>query len=373
MAEEKEQDRSEEATPFKLREARNQGQVAKSVELTTWIIMLAAAAAVYVFGRKLVAGDLQLSEALFSQAGHIVLSNHIAVQLFAKTALHILSTLWFLVALIVACALLGNFMQVGPVFSMQPLKPDFKRLNPVTGFKKLFNKRIIYELAKTLFKIALVCVIVWLFIRSRFDPLLALLNTDIQAQPAIVLRHVLALAFWLLGGFAAVALFDFGYSKWEFRRNMRMSRREMRDENKRREGDPKIKQRIRELQREAVTRGASVSRIPDADVVITNPTHLSVAVQYRPGSMAAPIVIAKGAGDMALRMRIKARQHDVPLVENRTVARKLFERVRIDEPIVPETYAAVAKILTQIQRNRAAASGRGDETLHTNDLPTHSR
>lgn len=361
MAEEKEQDRSEEATPFKLREARNQGQVAKSVELTAWVILLATTAFVYIFGHELVAGNLRLSEALFSQSAHIALSGHSAVRLFASTSMHILATLWLLIALIIVCALLANFVQVGPVFSWQPMKPDFKRINPATGFKRLFNKRIIYELLKTLFKIALVSTIIAIFIRQHFNTLLGLLFTDIQAHPAIILHEILTLAFWLLGGFAAVAVFDLGFSKWEFSRNMRMSRREMRDENKRREGDPKIKQRLRELQREAATRGASVSRVPEADVLITNPTHLSIAIQYRAGEMAAPIVLAKGAGDMALRMRIKARQHQIPLVENKALARKLFERVRIDEPIIPETYGAVARILTQVRRNAAPLTATADD------------
>jgi flagellar biosynthesis protein FlhB len=354
MAEEKEQDRTEQATPFKLREARKQGQVAKSVELTAWVILLMTTAFIYIFGRKLIASDLRLSEALFSQSGHILLSGHNTLRLFSAATFHILSTFWFLIALIIGFALLANFIQTGPVFSWQPLKPDFKRINPVTGFKKLFNKRIIYELGKTLFKIALVCLIIGLFIDRQINTLMGLLYTDIQAHPAEILHQILMLAFWLLGGLASVAIFDFAFTKWEFSRNMRMSRREMRDEVKRREGDPKIKQKIRELQREAATRGASVSRIPDADVLITNPTHLSIAVLYKQGEMAAPIVIAKGAGEMALRMRIKARQHRVPLVENKALACKLFERVRIDEPIIPEVYASVAKILTQIYRTRAA-------------------
>lgn len=349
---EKEQDRTEQATPFKLREARNQGQVAKSVELTAWVIMLATTAFVYTFGGQLIGDDLQLSRALLSQAGNISLSGQNTIRLFTATSLHILGTFAFLILLILAFAVLANFIQTGPVFSFHPMKPDFQRINPVTGFKKIFNKRIIFELMKTGCKIGLVCLIIVLFIRKEFDQLLGLLYTDIQAYPAKILHEVLTLAFWLLGGLAAVALFDFGFTKWEFGSNMRMSRREMRDESKRRDGDPKIKARIRELQREAATRGASMSRIPDADVIITNPTHLSVAIQYKQGQMAAPIVIAKGAGDMALRMRLKAKQHHVPLIENKPLARKLFERVRIDEPIIPDTYAQVAKILTQIYKTR---------------------
>ena len=351
-ADEKEQDRSERATPFKLREARNQGQVVKSVELTAWVIMLAATAYIFVFGDQLISADLKLSRALFGQSGHIHLSGHNTLHLYTATSMHVLSTFWFLIALIIGVALVVNFIQTGPVFSWEPLKPDFSRINPVTGFKKLFNRRILFELLKTLLKIGLIGFAISVFIRRRFDLLISLLYTDIQVQPALISATVLELAFWLLGALAVIALFDVGFTRWEFNKNMRMSRREIRDEAKRREGDPKIKARIRELQRETATRSASMNRIPDADVLITNPTHLSIAIQYRQGKMAAPIVIAKGAGDLALRMRLKAAQHRVPLIENKPLARKLFERVNIDEPIIPEVYAQVARILTQIYRTQ---------------------
>jgi flagellar biosynthetic protein FlhB len=354
-----EQDRSEKATPFKLREARKQGQVAKSVELTGTALMLSAAAFVYLFGGQLIDNALQLSAAIFSQAGNIHLSGHNALHLFTATSLQLLSAFWFLIALLIGGAIVVTFMQTGPVLSAQPLKPDFKRLNPVTGFKRIFGRRIVFEVSKTSLKIGLASLIIAMFLQHRFLQLLGLLATDIHMQPARLLHEVLSLAFWLLGLLAAIALLDFIYVKWDFNRNMRMSRREIREEVKKREGDPKIKARIRELQREAVSRSASLSRVPDADALITNPTHLSVAVQYRQGQMMAPIVIAKGAGELALKMRIKAAQHRVPLIESKALARKLFERVNIDEPIIPETYAQVARILTAVYNRRAAAGTAG--------------
>jgi flagellar biosynthesis protein FlhB len=348
---EKEQDRSEQATPFKLREARKRGQVAKSLELTAWAIMLAAAAFVYTFGTQLIRGELALAGALFSQSGAIHLSVHSTLSLFGQTTLHLLSTFMFFVLVIVGMGLLMNFFQTGPIFSWTPLKPDFSRINPATGFKKLFNLRIVYELCKSLVKVALLSAIVWWFFQSQFGALLALLQMDISVHPAAILRAALQLTFWLLAGMAAIALFDFGFVRWEFGKNMRMSRRELKEEVKRREGDPQVKAKIRELQREAAARGASLQRVPEADVVITNPTHISIAVRYARGEMPAPVVIAKGAGELALKMRLLARQCQVPLVENRPLARTLFARVKIDQPIVPETYSQVAQILTGIYKN----------------------
>ena len=351
----REQDLTEQATPFKLREARKRGQVAKSMEFTGWMLLVAAAAFACVFGPRLLKGELELGQALFSQAGHINLDPHSATRLFAATLLHLLANFWFLIAVLLGAGLFANFIQVGPVFSWTPLKPDFNRINPAAGFKKLFNKRILFELAKTLLKITAAAIIVGTYINRELAHLLSLLQTDVEAQLPRLMAAILKLASWLLAAWALLALLDFAFIKWEFGRNMRMSRREVRDEVKTREGDPKIKSKIRELQREAATRGASIGRIAEADVLITNPTHLSVAIQYRRGAMPAPVVIAKGAGDMALRMRVKARQCRVPIIENKALARTLFKRVRIDETIVPETYAQVARILTQIYRARGAA------------------
>lgn len=345
---EQEQDRSEQATPSKLKEARQRGQVAKSIELGGWAVLLAATVAVYLWGTKLIRGELNLSSALLGQAGHIALSQHNALHLFNSTVFHLLGAFAFFMAAILLVGLLVNFIQVGPVFSFTPLKPDFNRLNPVTGFKKLFNVRIVFELIKTLLKLTAISAVAWFFFKKKFLAMMALAQTDIGAHPAVVLRCAIELSFWLLTALAAIALMDFIFMKREYAKNMRMSRREIRDEIKRREGDPKVKARIRELQREAMARGASLNRIPQADVVITNPTHLSVAIRYERGSMPAPIVIAKGAGELAMQMRQRALQCHVPLVEQKTLARKLFRKVRIDQPILPETYAEVAQILTGV-------------------------
>jgi len=350
---EKEQDRSEQATPSKLREARERGQVVKSVELSGWAIMLGATLAVYLWGAQLIHGELGLAAALLSQVGHVPLSLHNAVRLFGETAIYLIGTFAFFMATVWGVGLLINFFQVGPVFSFTPLKADFNRLNPVTGFKKLFNIRIVFELIKTLLKLGAVTMVVWIFISGELASLMGLLQMGVSAQPVAVLGKAFKLSFWLLAVLAAIALIDLIFTKSEYARNMRMSRREIRDEVKRREGDPKVKAKIRELQREAASRGASLSRIPQADVVITNPTHLSVAIRYERGVMPAPVVIAKGAGELAMQMRAKARQCRIPLVEQKALARKLFQRVSIDQPILPETYAQVAQILTGLYARNA--------------------
>jgi flagellar biosynthetic protein FlhB len=350
---EQEQDRTEAATPFKLREARSRGQVAKSLELTSWLTLAMAVTVGWMMLDRLVYGELSLSRALFDQAGHVQLSRRAVEGLFAAGLWHLLGTFGMFTALIVAAGLLGNFMQIGPVFSWHPLKPDFTRLNPATGFKRIFNARLVYESLKTVIKLALVSATLYMLVRSAMPALAALWSTPVQALPRVISREMLYIAIGILGVLGGIAAVDIGFVKWDFAKRMRMSRRELREEIKRRDGDPKIKAKIRELQREAARRGATLRRVPEADVLITNPTHLSVALKYRRGTDPAPLVIAKGSGELAARMRHMAAKHRVPIIENRPVAQALFRGVPLQGAILPETYPAVARILLWAYRQRS--------------------
>jgi flagellar biosynthesis protein FlhB len=353
-ANEQEHDRTEPATPFKLREARRRGQVARSLELTSWLTLCVAVALGWMMLDKLVSGQLSLSRALFDQSGHIDLTRRAVESLFAAGLWHLLATFGMFAGLIVATGLIANFMQVGPVFSWHPLKPDFTRLNPAAGFKRLFNARLLYESFKTVVKLALVAAVLYALLRRELPSLAALEMLPVQALPRVMSRELLHVALGILCVLGALAAFDLGFVKWDFARRMRMSRRELREEIKRRDGDPKIKAKIRELQREAARRGAALRRVPDADVLVTNPTHLSVALRYRRGTDPAPIVIAKGSGELAMRMRQMAARHRVPTIENRPVAQALFRGVGLQGAILPETYPAVARILLWAYRQRGA-------------------
>lgn len=352
-ANEQEQDRSEPATAFKLREARNRGQVAKSMEFTSWLMLAAAVALTWIAIDRLTAGELHLSRALFDQAGQVQLSRRAAQGLFAGTFLHLLAVFGMWLALVVLAGLIGNFAQVGPVFSWHPLKPDFNRINPAAGFKRVFNARLLYEAGKTIVKLALLTAVLYFFMRRSWPAFASLAMIDVHGYPSILSRQFLSLAMSVLAVLGLIAAVDLGFVKWDYAKRMRMSRREVREEVKRRDGDPKIKAKIRELQREAARRGASLRRVPDADVLIANPTHLSVALRYRRGADSAPLVIAKGSGEMALHMRRMAVRHRVPVVENRPLAQTLFRKVSLESPILPETFPAVARILLWAYRQRS--------------------
>jgi flagellar biosynthetic protein FlhB len=324
------------------------------MELASWCTMAAAVVFGWMMLSDVVRGELNLSRALFDQAGATPLTIRSAQTLLAAISWHLLGVFGLFVALIIGVGVLANFAQTGPVLTTHPLKPDFTRLNPVAGFKRVFNSRMLYETAKTLIKVALLVAVVYVSLRNAIPALMSLQMMDIHAHPLWLAKQVLRLALAVLGMLAFIAIVDLAFVKWDFAKRMRMSRREVREEVKRRDGDPKVKAKIRELQREAARRGASLKRVPEADVLITNPTHLSIAVKYERGKAPAPRVIAKGSGDMAMRMREKARQHGVPIIENRAVAQLLFRNSPLDAFVPPETYPAVARLLKWAYRQRTA-------------------
>ena len=348
MAENQDQDRSEKATPFKLREAKRKGQVAKSLEVNSWLVMFIGLVIVYVAGKSMIMKQANLSRAIFTQAGSVDLVGTHSITLFISLVRSLAETFWPLFAGLMVISILANIAQTGPVFSFFPIKPDIKRLNPISGFKRVFSKKTLFDAVKTVIKLVIFSVVIYLVLSASVSATLSLLDTSPKVYFAFLLDSGTSIALKLLLVFLFIALLDLIYSRWDFAKKMRMSRRDLKEEVKRREGDPQIKSKIRELQREAAKRSGSLSRVPDADVLITNPTHFAVALRYERGVSPAPQVIAKGAGELAFKMRVTARKHSIPVVENKKLARKLFKAVDINNYIPEELYPAVARVLVWI-------------------------
>jgi len=345
---EQEQDKSEQATPFKLQEARRKGQVAKSLDFNSFFAIGGLLLILSVWGERFIRQGLALEQSIFSQSAGLRYGSsdllHWATFLFVETGWLVMP---FFAAAVVA-AIASNMVQTGPVFSFFPLKPDVQRLNPVQGFKKIFSVRMLFEALKNLIKLALFSAVAYAALQGLLPELFSMMSMDPRAFPLILLDDILALTFKLGLMLLIVALLDFVYVRWEFGKKMRMSRRELKEEVKRREGDPHVRAKIKELQRETVKRSKGMNRVPDADVLITNPTHYAVALRYQRGVMAAPVVIAKGAGELALQMRKLAAGHDVPIVERPAIARQLFSDVDIDQFIPESMYEPVAQVLAEV-------------------------
>jgi flagellar biosynthetic protein FlhB len=347
-------DKTEPATAFKLEEARRKGQVFKSPELVSMAILSVALVVLLAFGEWSIRQTMSLSSQLLVEAGRQELTPHYVFQLLlwmSQKALYILSPL---LALALIGGVLANVIQTGVVFSAFPLKPDFSRINPAQGFKRVFSMRSLYEGLKSLIKLALVSGILYAVLMSLVPSLMGLIQRPVSSYPAYLASKAAFVLFVLLLGFLAMSLADLIYSKWEYGKKMRMSRRELKDEHRRREGDPQIRQKRRELQRSMRKKANSLGRVKDADVLITNPTHLAIALQYKRGEMRAPKLIAKGAGGLALKMREEAFRYGVTVVESPVLARKLFDEVDFEEMIPEDTYADVAAILRRILLPKAA-------------------
>lgn len=282
--------------------------------------------------------------ALESPGSAVLLAGQMVVM-----ALKVLAPLLF--GLVVMAVLVG-LLQTRGVFSATPLKPDWSRLNPATGFKRFFSMRLLYEALKSTLKLAALALVATLAIQALLPgatkllglPGKALIHQLIQASGALVAKLCAVLAVF--------AVVDLTFARWDFMRNMRMSRREVDDELKNREGDPRIKSRLRDLRMQYLQRTRSVARVPTADVLITNPTHIAVALRYEHGRSPAPQLVAKGAGRLAKRMREMAYKSRVPIVQSPVLARALYKEMGNDSYVPEHWYPQVARILVWLQAAR---------------------
>jgi flagellar biosynthetic protein FlhB len=345
---EQEQNRSEPASPFKLREAQKRGSVAKSLELNSFLLLSGFVGVLFFAGWHMVQRQLTVDQAILAQAHLVSYEWSSLFRWFSALTFNTLLTIAPFLLMLLIVGPVANIMQTGPIFSFYPLKPDWDRINPATGFKRLFSVKLLFEAIKTLVKLVLFGLVLYFFVKQLIVPLLGYMHVDPRRYPHMLLDLAVSLIFKIILVLAVIALFDLAYTRWDFLNKMKMSRRELREEVKRREGDPRVRSKIRELQKETLKRSKALRRLPEADVLITNPTHLAVAIRYERTSMLAPEVVAKGAGELASKMRLIARRHGIPIVEDRALARKLFRTVDIEQAIPESLYEPVARILIRL-------------------------
>jgi len=342
------QDKSEQATPFKLTRARRKGQVARGMDLGFLAALAAFLLYLWIAGPGL-GGDLARTTRDAIVTAPSVVGG--PGELFSLTGAifgAIARPLLFLALAIFVTVLLFELLQTGIVFSAEPLRLDFSRLNPAKGLKRVFSKRMLVETAKNVLKFAVYGVIAWLVGRRAVNDAIATVG-DASGLAQAMFGAGLRLIAW----FALAALFFAGLDQLlvrkEFGKNMRMSRRELRREVREREGEPRLKQRRKQLHAEFVSASESLRNVKNADVVITNPVHYAVALRYDPGTMAAPILVSRGANLLARRLKRLAFRHNVIVVEDRALARALYRRCAIDAPVPESLYREVAAIYMAIR------------------------
>lgn len=346
-------EKTEKATPKKKKEARNKGQVAKSAELSPALIILSIFLLFTIFG-SLVADGLKeafvLTLSEFS-AWEITVDNVyvVFIQLLWLCAKFLLP----IFGVVVIVGLIANYLQVGFLLTGEPLKMKLERLDPIKGFKRIISMRALVELVKSLLKITIVSTIVFLVLWGEKDKLLLLSKYTISDMLSFVGGLTLKLGIYVAILLALLAFFDYLYQRYEHNKNLRMSKQDIKDEYKTTEGDPLIKSKVRERQKQMAMR-RMMQEVPTADVVITNPTHYSIAIKYEAGKMSAPIVIAKGQDYIALKIREVATANRITLIENKPLARALYQRVEIGESIPEDLFKAVAEVLAYVYRLKGA-------------------
>jgi flagellar biosynthetic protein FlhB len=351
MAEETFAERTEQATAKRRTDARKKGQVARSREISTVMILLTGLSVLFFWGSSMYQQLSLLMVKLFSQIGTLPLDpvsfQSLTWEIFASLAV-ILTPILLGVA---AAAVLSNYIQVGSLFSWEAVQPDFAKINPWKGLGRLFSRQAAAELAKSIFKFAIIGWVAYATIRAEWVQIVSLWNLEAGQ----IFRYVWQVSFQLFLKtvlvMTALAGLDYAFQRWSYEKSLRMTRREVQDEFKQTEGDPLIKSRIRSIQRE-LARRRMMAEVPKADVIITNPTHLAVALQYQYKDMSAPKVVAKGAELVAERIKEIARAHGVPLVENKPLAQALYKTVDLGQTIPSSLYRAVADILAYVYRLR---------------------
>ncbi len=355
MAEDSEQpdqeSKTEDASAKKLEEARSRGQVAQSRDLNTWIILLVSTLLVGLAVPRMFADFTDFLKNLLANAHAVPANPGSLMELFALLSLKSLSSSAIFFIVLVIAALAGPLLQVGPLVAPEVLKPDFSKISLSKGFARLFSLRSIMEFVKGLLKISFVGVVGYVLVA----PYLQNAEHSILLTPLQALEESEKLAMRMLTGILAalfvMAMADFMFQKWEFSKQMRMTKQEVKEEYKQSEGDPYIKGRLKQMRMERARR-RMMQNVPKADVVITNPTHFSVALKYDTDVADAPVVIAKGIDEVALRIRKVASEHDIILFENPPLARSIYDTVEIDQTIPEELYRAVAEVISYVYKKK---------------------
>jgi flagellar biosynthetic protein FlhB len=355
---ETELDRNEAATPYKIEKARERGQVAKSADVVSVLVLTSAMVFLTWQGWQTWRNLFRYDRAILTYAAGAQASPAalwLLVEQMIRASLSL--ALPFFVTLMVS-AVAGHVLQSGIVLSIDPLKPDFTRLNPVTGFKRVFSLQTLFLAARSVLKLVLLVWVVYLALKSLVPDFYAISGQPPAAATRRLLEDIAALGLELCLVLWLVALLDLIFMRRQFAKQMRMSKRELKEEIRHREGDPRIRARMRELRREMLKRSLALRNTRKADVLITNPTHVAVALRYVHGQMAAPQLVAKGAGLLAAGMRRIAARHRIPVVQNPSLARQLFKDLQVDETVPPDLYAPVARIIAWVFAARDAVAGR---------------
>ena len=362
MAESDSGEKTEEPTAKKLSDARKKGQIARSKDLGTMFVLVGSAFAMMVMGNALVNAMSTTMKRMFSISRKEAMDVHALVNVISSGIGHVVFPMLAIFFIILIAAFIGNTMLGGMAFSWEAMAPKASRLSPLAGFKRMFGVQAAVELLKSILKFFVVFIVAFLLLNGLFDQILGL---SLEAIP-LNFDHAVNMLLWM---FLALALsigiivaIDAPYQVWNHTRQLKMTKQEIKDEFKSTEGNPEIKGRIKQTQYEMSQR-RMMGEVPNSDVVITNPTHYSIALKYDPNVGGAPRLVAKGIDEMAIHIRTIAKEHNVEIIQSPALARSLYYTAEVDQDIPEELYAAVAQVLAFIFQLNEHRKGRAKKPI----------
>ena len=351
-------DKTEEPTAKKRQDARKKGQVAKSQELNTAFVLLAGFLVIKILWEYIYGNIAGYTAYLFSHMAQTTSVEGISELFLGIMALMAKTTLPIMFGIMVA-ALAINLYQVGFMISDEAIGFKLDKLNPINGFGRIFSKRSLVELFKSLFKILVIGFFLYLYLKDEIPYMPYFIYYDLTHSLVEIADKIFTMAFQVIAVIMVLAVADYAYQSWQTTQDLMMTKQEVKDEFKQMEGDPQVKGKRRQKQRE-MAMSRMMQEVPKADVIVTNPTHLAVALMYQTG-MVAPVVLAKGQDLTAERIKSVARENNIPIIENKPLARALYEAVEVGGSVPHELYKAVAEILAHVYKlknrkiSRAAA------------------
>jgi len=340
-------DKSQEPTPHRRQKAREQGQVAKSQDLASAVLLLLGMLALIISGGTMMEFLAHFTQRHLGGDPWLAADREFAVQRFHATVQGLARYVLPIMGLTLLAAVAANLAQIGFLFVPSRLSPDLTRIDPLKGLQRLFSVTTAGRLGFGIFKILVIAVVAFASLYSERETILGLTALALPEIAAYLAEILLWTTVKVGMALLALAILDYGFQRWKHEQDLKMTPQEVREEMKHLEGDPQIIARRRAVQRQLVMHRLS-DLVPRADVVVTNPTELAVAIQYDPDAMAAPIVLAKGAGVLAQRIRRLALEHGIPILERKPLAQALYRDVEIRQPIPREQYAAVAEVLAYV-------------------------
>jgi flagellar biosynthetic protein FlhB len=353
VPEQKDQDKTEPATPKRREDARKKGQVAQSREIPSAMILLSSMIVLFFSGSWMF---LSMTDFMASVFRNICSLNHLQTAdpnaLMLEIFKQILSVLMPLMLAVLIAGIAANLFQIGFLFTGAPLVPKLSKLNPLEGIKRLCSMRSLAELIKSIFKLLFVGSISFFMIKGEIVNIPSLIQLSIVDTLLFISKVSFKICFYTFLALLILSILDYTFQRWQHEKSLRMTKQEVKDEFKQREGDPAVKARIKSIQREMAQRRMMKS-VPEADVIITNPTQLAIALKYDKETMMAPRVTAKGAGYIAERIKKISRENNIPLVEHKPLAQILFKVVEIGGFVPVNLYRAVAEVLAYVYRLKA--------------------